>query len=687
MKLLLADDDFTSRQMLQAILAKQGFEVTSVCDGHEAWQALNEPDSPRIVILDWIMPGMDGIDLVRKLRERDQTDPPYVIMLTSRDRKKDLAEALNAGADDYVAKPYDIGELLARIGVGLRVTGLQASLSERLRELRRANETIALLACTDELTQLANRRSFNERLTREISAARRHNHSVALVMADLDRFKNINDTFGHDAGDRVIELFGQLLMGAVRTEDLPARWGGEEFVILLSHADVDGAAKVAERVRTALEQARCPGVTLPLTASFGVAALAVGESGDSLVRRADSALRQAKLEGRNRVVIASDEGGFIPAETPVERIAAGNSLVLVVDDDPVTVMMLEGILRNAGFETASGSDGGEAISKSLSLHPDLLLLDVQLPDMDGFSVCRTLRTDPRTAETPILFISANDDTVVKARGLEAGGVDYITKPLAGAEVIARVKTHLRLKHAYDTLARLQSERVERLAASQQMILPTPNLLPEARFAVSLKQFHGAGGDFYDVIPVGDRLVDYIVADASGHDLETSLWTTAMKTLLHEHARSIFEPSEILKTINRSLCRVMPTGLFFTVLYARLNRQSGRLTVVNGGHPPAICVPRSDSFQVIEQTGDVLGAFADATFGATEALLRPGDRFFLYTDGLVENGGDRDIGIASLGALCERHRGLSLEELVETATEEMLVRVQVSDDVVLLGVEI
>ena len=687
MRLLLADDDFTSRQILQAMLTKWGFEVDPVHDGNEAWQALSRPDAPRIAILDWIMPGMDGLEVVRKLRAQETTDPRYVIILTSRDQKKDLAEALNAGADDYITKPFNTDELLARIGVGIRVTGLQASLAARVRELHEANATIAQLACTDELTQLANRRSFNDRLTRELSAASRHGYSLALIMADLDHFKNVNDSFGHDAGDRVIEAFAGLLLQAVRREDQPARWGGEEFAILLSHTDAAGGSMVAERIRSAFEQTRCNGVSLPLTASFGVAGLVEGDTGESLLRRADSALMRAKTQGRNRVVVAREEGKYAETDSLSKPIGAESSLVLIVDDDPVTVMMLGGILGNAGFGTASASSGGEAITQSLALRPDLVLLDVHLPDMDGFTVCKRIQSNSTMADTPILFISATEDTLVKAQGFDAGGVDYITKPLAGVEVIARVRTHLRLKHAYETLERLQAERVERLAATQKMILPPPDLMPDARFAVALKQIHGAGGDFYDVIPVGESLVDYIVADASGHELETSLWTTAMKTLLHEHARSMLDPTGILKAVNRSLCRVMPDGIFFTVLYARLNRQSGLLTLVNGGHPPAICLRKGDPFAVIDQTGDVIGAFADAVFETTDIQLGRGDRFFLYTDGLVENnGGGRSSGIAALGGLFQSYRDLPLAEVVDAATVEVLTSLDTTDDIVLLGVE-
>jgi two-component system, cell cycle response regulator len=316
MRVLIADDDFTSRQILQAVLRKWDFEVVSVTDGDEAWKALSQPDHPRLVILDWIMPGMDGLELVRRLRQMETTDPHYIVILTSRDETRDMVQALNAGADDYIAKPYDTEELLARIGVGRRVTELQAALTARMRELDEANAVIARLACTDELTGLANRRSFNEVFTREISAAGRHGHPLALIIADLDRFKSVNDSFGHSVGDRVLKAFAGLLATTTRVEDLAARWGGEEFVILLPHTTAVGGARLAERMRTVFEQTRCEGVEQILSASFGVAELMEGEDSASLIQRADNALMRAKQAGRNRVLVASASSEVTGSELP-----------------------------------------------------------------------------------------------------------------------------------------------------------------------------------------------------------------------------------------------------------------------------------------------------------------------------------------------------------------------------------
>jgi sigma-B regulation protein RsbU (phosphoserine phosphatase) len=282
-------------------------------------------------------------------------------------------------------------------------------------------------------------------------------------------------------------------------------------------------------------------------------------------------------------------------------------LVFVIDDDSTTIRTIEGFLKRAGFRTASAGDVAGALRGIREQRPDLILLDVNLPDGSGFDVCRSLQVDANALTTPILFISANEDTSTKLEGFEVGGVDYITKPIVGAEVIARVRTHLRLRRAYERLAELQAERVQRLASAQQNLMPTPEDYPEAHFQVSIRQVLAAGGDFYDVIPASQGVVDYLVADASGHDLAATLWTASLKALAAEYAGPLNLPVEIVHAINSSLCRFLPPGAFFTLVYARLNHQTGHLCLVNAGHPPAIVVHGNRNEAVIvRQEGDVVG---------------------------------------------------------------------------------
>ncbi len=362
-------------------------------------------------------------------------------------------------------------------------------------------------------------------------------------------------------------------------------------------------------------------------------------------------------------------------------------LIFVVDDDSTTVCAMEGILKRAGFQTASAASVAEALHRIPQYEPDLVLLDVNLPDGSGFDICRSLKDAPSTSAAPILFISAEEDVSTKVKGFEVGGVDYVTKPVTGAELLARVRTHLRLKQIRERLVELQAERLQTLAAAQMSLMPCPEDIPQARFQVCLHQVLAAGGDFYDVIPGGEGLVDYLVADASGHDLGASFWTAALKALAAEYASPVYLPSEIVGAINNALCRVLPSGAFFTLLYARLNHRTGLLSLVSAGHPPLILVHSDGSpVTVVRLNGDVVGAFRDAVFGSAELTVQPGDRMFLYSDGLIETGGSHEDGIERLAQACLHRQFAPLAELVPAVVNEITSGIAVTDDTLLLGIE-
>jgi sigma-B regulation protein RsbU (phosphoserine phosphatase) len=362
-------------------------------------------------------------------------------------------------------------------------------------------------------------------------------------------------------------------------------------------------------------------------------------------------------------------------------------LVFVVDDDCSIVRTIEGFLKRAGFRTASAGDVAGALQGIHQHCPDLILLDVNLPDGSGFDICNSLNKRAAFSAIPILFISANEDTSTKVAGFEIGGVDYITKPIVGAEVIARVRTHLRLKQAYERLAELQADRLQRLASAQQNLMPHTKDFPEAHFQACIRQVLTAGGDFYDVIPAGQDVADYLVADASGHDLAASLWTASLKTLASEYAGPLNLPAEIVRTINSSLCRFLPSGAFFTLIYARLNHRTGHLSLVSAGHPPAIILRANESKPVVlRQEGDVVGAFADAVFGLVELTLAPGDRLFLYTDGLIETGFSYEEGLHRLTDACLARRSLPLQELVPAVVQDVMADLNPADDLLFVGVE-
>ena len=296
MKVLIAEDEPVSRRLLESFLRKWGYDVLVTCDGSEAWEALNETESPNLVVSDWMMPGMDGLELCRKIRGMDRSGYIYFILLTAKGRKKDVIQGLEAGADDFLIKPFDKEELQYRIRIG-----------ERIIELERR---ILDLAATDSLTGVLNRRAFRERLEQEMERSRRRNTSLSLIMADIDYFKRVNDRCGHQAGDIVLQRFVDQLTTSLRAYDFTSRYGGEEFFVCLPGADGSQAGSVAERLRKRVDEMEIvfPGGSrsIRITASFGVACflLEPQESIDSLIKRADEAMYRAKNEGRNRVCMA-----------------------------------------------------------------------------------------------------------------------------------------------------------------------------------------------------------------------------------------------------------------------------------------------------------------------------------------------------------------------------------------------
>ena len=361
-------------------------------------------------------------------------------------------------------------------------------------------------------------------------------------------------------------------------------------------------------------------------------------------------------------------------------------LILIVEDELVTSLTLERILGTAGYRTATAVHVAEAWRRIHDQSPDLILLDVSLPDGNGFEVCEAMRKVPSLAQVPIVFMSASNDVNAKVRGLDAGGMDYISKPLAGAEVLARIRSQLRSRRTYEEPGQRQVEQMRELTVAQQNTMPKPADLPEARFEVELKQQLAAGGDFYDVIPLEDGVVDYLVADASGHSLGASYWTAALKALLSEYSSRHSSPVDVLGALNVGLRRILPNGAFFTMIYARLDRAHHRLSLVSAGHPPAIMtLGRSRKTAIIQQEGDVIGAFSDPVFGFSELTTEPGDRLFLYSDGVVESNGQFLPGVNRLAAACQNRMGMPLAEVLPSALSE--VATVTTDDVVLMGVDI
>lgn len=301
MKILIAEDDLTSRAMLSAVLKKWDCVPVTANDGMQAWDILQQPDAPRLLILDWVMPELDGLSLCRRVREHNTSDPPYVILLTGKGETNDIVEALDAGANDYITKPYDNAELRARIGVGMRMLELQA-------DLNGAKNALAHEAMHDALTGIFNRRAILDGLAREISRAKRQGSTLSVGLCDIDHFKQINDQYGHMTGDEVLNGFARIMQENMRTCDLLGRYGGEEFLVIAPGSKGAPQEVFYERLCEAVAAASIPTRTgnISIAISIGVAGGAGDITVDALLAAADTALYNAKNTGRNRVAYASE---------------------------------------------------------------------------------------------------------------------------------------------------------------------------------------------------------------------------------------------------------------------------------------------------------------------------------------------------------------------------------------------
>jgi diguanylate cyclase (GGDEF)-like protein len=298
MKVLIADDSATSRGMLRKSLAKWGYEVVMAEDGAEALDILERPDAPPMAILDWVMPHLTGPEVCKKVRETRREPYTYILLLTSKNSKDETVEGLEAGADDYIVKPFDQQELSVRLRAGKRIIDLQLSLMDAREELReKANK--------DLLTKLHNRAAIMATLQTEIARSHRDQRSVGVALLDIDHFKKVNDTYGHFAGDAVLRETAARLKNSMRAYDQVGRYGGEEFLVVLPNCDMEQAVQQADRMRLRLQESKIladAGVEIPVTASFGVTITDLSDRDpDVFIRVADEALYKAKANGRNRV--------------------------------------------------------------------------------------------------------------------------------------------------------------------------------------------------------------------------------------------------------------------------------------------------------------------------------------------------------------------------------------------------
>ncbi len=295
MQVLIAEDDAIARMVLEDRLTQWGYKVIVAEDGVQAMGVLMEDNSPSLAVLDWMMPGVDGLEICRHIRKQTNKPYIYILLITAKRQKKDLVEAMEAGADDFISKPPDKNELRMRLRAGKRIITLQNELRHQTTH--------------DFLTGIWNRFAVMTMLGKEMNRAKRNKNSLSVAIADIDKFKVINDRFGHQVGDAVICEVADRLSSSLRSYDAVCRYGGEEFLLLFPECNEESAVKIAEKVRLAIceKQIKTPKGLLSVTVSLGVTTARPDKQVgvDDIIRIADEALYKAKACGRNRVEVAS----------------------------------------------------------------------------------------------------------------------------------------------------------------------------------------------------------------------------------------------------------------------------------------------------------------------------------------------------------------------------------------------
>jgi DNA-binding response OmpR family regulator len=366
--------------------------------------------------------------------------------------------------------------------------------------------------------------------------------------------------------------------------------------------------------------------------------------------------------------------------------------IVIVDDDCTSLVMIEKLLQREGYTTLVATEGEGVLDLVLRKHPDLVLLDVNLPGISGQEVCRQLKENVLTSEVPVLFLSAETGLQCKIDCFDSGGQDYITKPFEPLEVLVRVRTHLRLRQAQNMYIRILSSKIDDISKAQTVFQPIdPSEIPDANCAVHFQQFGETGGDLYDIIKAGEELYDYITADVCGHTSGLALATAALKTMLIQNCTPMNSPADVLTMVNKVIPSVLVEGQYVSFSWVRINRVAKKAYVFNAGQPPVIYIPAQGSIQKIDKTGDIVGIFSEVRFEHTEINVKTGDRFALYSDGLIEitkgKLTGRNNGIKKLIELCEESKNESKQNIIKRMISSVYLEQMPEDNIVAMIAEV
>jgi diguanylate cyclase (GGDEF)-like protein len=432
---LVADDDPTSIEIIARAL-KDIVAITFTTRGAEA-VALARREQPELILLDVMMPDLDGIEVCRRLKADPHTRDIPVVFVSAAEDEAEESRGLLAGAIEYVAKPIRPALLAARV--------------RNLLELGRRRDELAVTSPRDEVTGLHSRRGLEEALAVEWRRAARADRPLSVAVIEVDDLAPLEELYGQLAGKEHLRRIGAALAGALRPGDLLSRFADNRFAALLPETDERGAAAMVERMREAVKaldlQAAFAGRGSRATVSVGATSIAPAEvptPGD-LVTQALRRLEEAIRLGRNRAVVSRTGAPSALPGPLARRTAAGRAgSLFIVDDDTVSIEALSALALRAGYDVAFARDGLEALRLIAAAQPDVVLLDVDMPGLDGFETCRRLKAATATASIPVIFLSSLTQVQEKVRAFEVGGADYVSKPFGPEEVLARIAHQIKI---------------------------------------------------------------------------------------------------------------------------------------------------------------------------------------------------------------------------------------------------
>ena len=454
MSLLIVDDDTATLLELASIL-KPDYKIFTAKDGESALNSVGDI-SPDLILLDVVMPDMNGFEVLNVLKSNDMTKEIPVLFITGDTDSESEIKGLAAGAVDYIHKP--LNDTLVKLRVKHQL------------QLRSQFRKIEHLSMSDQLTNLPNRRSFELKIIEEWERAAREQTLLSVIMLDIDHFKKYNDTYGHQQGDIALITVSNLITSVLRRPaDFAARWGGEEFILLMPNTNTQGAFDVAEKLRKLTENMTIQtsdGKLTRVTISIGVNTRFPGQnvSIEKFVSWTDMALYTAKNRGRNKVCIYE-----LPAEPDdFAKKQSNQGIIFIVDDNETNLTVAEDALikHYKVIALPSAAKMFEALTK---FTPDLILLDVEMPEMNGFEAMKKIKSSDSYANIPVIFLTGLSDAASEAYGIELGAVDFIMKPFTEPVLINRIRKHLDIDEMVRERTRQLAYRTEQLARRSEQL--------------------------------------------------------------------------------------------------------------------------------------------------------------------------------------------------------------------------